>query len=233
MTPVTNPIQLFYESAQDRLMASYRSDAKSPTPIKGTNRETFVTAFLERAFPRHIRFGSGVILDQKGNMSGQCDIVAEWPWGPSLQFDDNTTRYYFADLIAAVVSVKSDLKGQWGQVQDEMAKLKAVDFTVNPIKGRFQQFARSAPMFCVGYQGFQEVTEAQEKFKLSPYDQKSLGMLTIESGVYVSGFGEKPRSHSGWSGLHCFITDLVDQSLSVMMEPDLRGYLSVPEKEFE
>jgi hypothetical protein len=224
-----SPIEHFYASVQNRLMSGYASDSSSGPPIKGPNRETFVRNFLERIFPKHIRFGGGVIIDHNHNCSGQCDIVAEWPWGPSLQIDENSTRYYFADLVAAVVSIKSDVRSQWAEICAEVETLKTVDFTVNPQEDRFSKWERSVPFFAVGYKGFSSPDSAKDFFLKSAYDHQNFSILSIETGVYISGMDKEVRTHSGWEGLHCFVTDLTDKALGPIMEPALKFYLRTPE----
>lgn len=227
-----SPIEQSYKSIQKSLMNSFDSDLASPAPIKGSNREVFLANFLKRLFPKQIRFGSGLIVDRHQKISGQCDIVAEWQWGPSLQIDDDSTRYYFADLVAAVISVKSDLKKQWPEVETEMKKLSGVDFTVGVNGKRFSPWERKCPLFVIGYKGFSSVENARDAFQKAPYDNDALGILTIENGVYVSGIRGKRHSHQGWQGLHCLISDLVDVSTGVMMEPVLGNYLTSQPENF-
>jgi hypothetical protein len=229
-----SPVERFYTAVQQRLMGAYDSDASGVAPIKGHNREIFVQKFLQRIFPPHIRFGSGMIVDHKQRVSGQCDIVAEWPFGPSLQIEDDATRYYFADLVAAVISVKSDVRSQWSQVMIEMEKLKSVDFNVNVDDTGFGKWERQVPLFIVGYKGFTDKVQAKQFFEDGSYPQKALAILTIESGVYVSGIGRNGQPahiHDGWQGLHCFVSDLVDKTINIVMGSSLEMYLtSQPEK---
>ena len=229
MTDIS-PIERFYVNVQRQLMAKFESDASSGPPIKGPNRETFVKNFLDRIFPRHIRFGSGILIDHQHQCSGQCDIVAELPFGPSLQIDEDASRYYFADMVAAVISVKSDLKSQWKQVGGEMDKLKIVDCTKNRNSSRFEGWGQQVPFFAVGYKGFQTIEEAKRHFDESGYDKSELAILSIESGVNVSGMDGQTYGHAGWQGLHCFIKDLIGSSTTKHMDPMLENYLiSTPE----
>ena len=48
-----------------------------PNASKGSERERFVSDYLQTLFPLPYRFGSGAITDATGALSGQLDVVVE------------------------------------------------------------------------------------------------------------------------------------------------------------
>lgn len=70
------------EGIQKILMAHHGAGALFPTAAKGSERETLVREFLERVFPPPFRFGAGAIADSAGTLSGQLDVVVEFPFLP-------------------------------------------------------------------------------------------------------------------------------------------------------
>ena len=112
----------------------------------------------------HIRLGMGQIIDRHHKVSGQLDIVVELPFGPSLQIEEGSSRLYFADLVASVISVKSDLARQFDGCIEELKKVRALDCDLNAgSKGRFLKIERKIPFFAVGYIGFETAQSLKEK----------------------------------------------------------------------
>jgi hypothetical protein len=59
--------------------------------------------------PPIYRFGTGVITDVGGNLTGQVDIVMEFPLTASFPMPAGKQRLYLAESVAAVIEVKSNL----------------------------------------------------------------------------------------------------------------------------
>lgn len=99
------------ESIQQTLLSVYKAsnELKRQTSVKGNEREIFVASFLQEMFPPHFRFGSGVIIDQQQNRTGQLDVVIELPFAPSFSLGQGSPRIYFSDTIGAVIEVKSNI----------------------------------------------------------------------------------------------------------------------------
>ena len=111
------------ESLQETLLAAYKAsnELKRQTSVKGDEREIFVASFLREMFPPQFRFGSGVVIDQQENRTGQLDVVIELPFAPSFSLGRGSPRVYFADTVGAVIEVKSNLfqKDTEGRLQIE------------------------------------------------------------------------------------------------------------------
>lgn len=111
------------------------------------------------------RFGSGDATDRQGNRSGQLDVVVEYPFLPSLPAVGNSkVRLYLAEGVAAVIEVKSDLAGQWSEVESTARQLKPLRRNFGDYKSRF-----------VGG---------------STYSRSSSGGTTIQGGTFT---GDTPR----------------------------------------
>jgi hypothetical protein len=108
------------------LMAHHRAGMLLPDASKGVEREALVREFLERVFPMPYRFGSGAITDAAGRVSGQLDIVVEWPFCASFPAPGGVERLYLAESVAFVIEVKSDLSAQWDQVEKSVPGVRCL-----------------------------------------------------------------------------------------------------------
>lgn len=112
---------------RDQLMAGFRSCSSLSSATKGSEREMFVNIFLSQVFPSPFRFGSGDATDEKGNRTGQLDIVVEYPFLPSLPSPGfSRYRLYLAEGVAAVIEVKSNVEGQWSEAEATASKVHAL-----------------------------------------------------------------------------------------------------------
>ena len=110
----------------DSLDAGYAAGLKMSAASKGSERELFVSNLLKQVFPNSFRFTSGDITDSWNNVSGQIDLVLENPAGYSFPFLTGGPRMFLAEYVAAVVEVKSDMRGQWNEVEETARKVKAL-----------------------------------------------------------------------------------------------------------
>lgn len=78
--------------------------------VMGVLRESLIEAFLEPLLMPPYRAGTGVIIDSKGNQSGQCDIII---WDDSIFRPLYTARcagIYLIESVVAILEIKSTLK---------------------------------------------------------------------------------------------------------------------------
>ena len=108
-------------------MAHHRASTKLPNASKGLERETLVREFLSRVFPYPYRFGSGAVTDASGRISGQLDVVVEFPFFPSFPTPGGDQRLYLAESVAYVIEVKSNLSSQGKQVEETAEKLRRLN----------------------------------------------------------------------------------------------------------
>jgi hypothetical protein len=109
---------------QEVLMAHHRATQLLPNSAKGNEREVLVRELLEKVFPIPYRFGCGAVIDANGQVSGQLDVIVEWPFFASFPAPVGTNRLYLAESTAFVIEVKSNLSSQWGQVENTARQLR-------------------------------------------------------------------------------------------------------------
>jgi hypothetical protein len=165
-----------------------------PSASKGTERETFAHDFLEAVFPAPFRFGSGAVTDSEGNLSGQIDIVIEHPFLPSFPMPGGSERLYLAESVAAVLEIKSNLADQWDQVEGSVAKFRKIKRrwgAATRITGNttsvFMPSVVPIPYVAIGYTGFKTIKQMENRFQGQPADDLPHAILTIDSGVFISG----------------------------------------------
>ena len=176
------------------LLAAHSASGHMSSASKGREREIFVNAFLSNVFPPSYRFGSGEVVDWRGEKSGQLDIVIEFPFFPSIPtFSLQEPRLYLADGVAAVVEVKSDIASQWKEVKSTVSRVATLQRSggiavvgnglITPGGETRSLLDRSIPVFAVGYTGWSTVDTIQDKVDEGHVD----GILVIDSGIFVAG----------------------------------------------
>lgn len=168
------------QGIQLMLMAAHKGSAVASNNTKGKERESFINLFLSNILPPHFRFGCGEITDLSGNLSGQVDIVIEYPLLPSIQVPTSSaeTRLYLAEGVAAAIEVKSDLIDQWSQVKQTSEKVKQLRRRFSASRGLAPN---RVPLFAVGYTGWKSQDAVWQHLQEGVVD----GILIIEDGLFV------------------------------------------------
>ena len=229
---MTNP-QLVQrlEGIRQILMAHHAASAMLPNAAKGSERETLLKEFLTKVFPSPIRFGGGAIIDQSNKISGQIDIVAEFPFFPSFPTPGATERLYLAESVSFAVEVKSNLAAQWAQVEHSAGEFLPLrrswgghlEYQGGSLSIRDRSTSR-IPFVAIGYGGYASITALEQKLHETPEDRRPDAALVLESGAYV-GLLTGSRA-IGAAGLFAFCVDATHFSTNVLMaSPDFRGYL--------
>jgi hypothetical protein len=136
----------------DTLLSGYEHSKKYPNPVLGAERELIVENLLKKVLPKNTRFGSGVITDFTGQVTGQVDIVLECQQSISLPITNGTQRLYFADTVGAAIEVKSDLNKQRGDAFKQSHNIRKLIRT-KPEKGSLKKQYNGIPAFIVAFQG--------------------------------------------------------------------------------
>src|SRR5438874_4802482 len=101
---------------QSILKGVHQSSVGLSSATTGQERAAVIDEFLGKVLPPIYRFGTGDATDANGTRSGQLDVVVEYPFAPPLPtVGAGQTRLYLAESVAAVMKVKSNLSGHWGQ----------------------------------------------------------------------------------------------------------------------
>jgi hypothetical protein len=224
------------DGLQKILMAHHAAGAVLPPAAKGSERETLVREFFERVFPLPYRFGTGSMVDSTNAMSGQLDVVVEFPFWPSFPNPGGSQRLYLADSVAFVVEAKSDLAAQWNQIEDAVAKVRPLrrfwrgHVTVvgsslaiaNPSTSR-------VPFVAVGFQGHATASSLAERLSATSEERRPDAALVIESGAYVCGL--TGRQAQSTEGLFAFCLDLTHFARNVLTaDVEVERYL-LPKRE--
>ncbi|TWT10638.1 DUF6602 domain-containing protein [Reyranella sp. CPCC 100927] len=203
---------------QNLLMEVHRGGRGSSSSSKGRERESFIDLVLSNVIPPSFRVGTGDITDVHGERSGQLDIVIEY--GGSLSFplfSGVAPRLYLAESVCAVVEVKSDLMGQWSEVQQTAEALHKLQRDAGATATVGRSPTRHVPLFAVGYQGWKGEDTVAAKVAEAGLD----GALVIGSGVFcarsVDGHGttRTTRATGPWAlyGLLLEIESLISSLL--------------------
>jgi len=194
-----------------------------PAVVAGSERETFLREFLQKVFPGHRRFATGVITDPAGNLSGQVDIAIEYGFIPSFPMPVADERLLLAESVALVIEVKSDLIRQWGEVEATTRRVRALrrdmgvamHFGDAPLPDRI-------PVAAVGYTGHKTIDGVDERLRTTPEDSRPDAALVINSGCFV-GFGVSASDALGLYGLCLGINSILNQI--GFAHPNLAAYV--------
>jgi len=213
-------------------MAHHRATALLPNAAKGDEREVLVREFLEKVFPAPYRFGCGAITDADERVSGQLDVIVEWPFFASFPAPLGINRLYLAESTAFVIEVKSNLSSQWGEVENTARQLRPLHrswqahIALNPAGTDFDFVGPSLSRIAfvtVGFTGYQTVETLKQKVQTTPEESRPDAALVVESGAYVSW----RFTAAGELGLFAFCLDGSHLARNILFaEPNLTKYLS-------
>lgn len=165
------------------LLGAHAANKSLSSSTKGVERQTFIDSFLSQVLPNHFRFGTGDATDRAGARSGQLDVVVEYPFVPSLPIvGSEKTRLYLAEGVSAVIEVKSDVAGQWTEVESTVRQLSQLKRQYGSGVSFGPQATPHIPFFVVGFTGWKNVDTV--KSKLSPGMVE--GVLVIDSLLFAS-----------------------------------------------
>jgi hypothetical protein len=171
------------------LLSLYRAGAGLPDAVKGYEREQFVHYFLADVFPPGFRFGTGAIVDRAGKVSGQIDVVVEFPFFSSLPVGGGrSSRLYFAESVAAAIEIKSNVAAQWRDLEQTANSLSPLRRTFSNGPNSKSELSR-IPLFGVGFDGWQKKETVRGHVDETAVD----GILVLNPGIFVSKAG--PYSH--------------------------------------
>ncbi|MGP1206094.1 DUF6602 domain-containing protein [Serratia sp. CY47279] len=219
------------ESVLKMMNANYEGVKNSPSALKGLARADFINNYLNNVIPQGLRIRtSGEIIDNKNNQTGELDIVIENGYFPNIPIvSEESSRLYFAEGVAAVIEVKSNLQGQWGEALNTGAKLSkitrnfegSIQFNHNGYPVTMldyeidipglpkielppqQKLIKKIPYFIVGYTGWSDLQTVYDKLQ----ENKDVvsGILQLDKGYFVGGGSFHNISANGATCLLAFI----------------------------
>lgn len=214
---------------RDKLWAMHCGGSTMASATRGNEREAFVSEALSSVIAPPFRIESGDITDSAGRRSGQLDTVIEFSSSVSFPMAPGLPRLFLAEGVCAVVEVKSDLSGQWAEVEATYHAVSKLDCkrlaTMTARNGRFRIMSgdetTKIPVYAVGYRGWKKpetLTEKCSRLGLS-------GALILETPMFYSA--ETKRVTSGSRALFDLfveLSDLASAMLSVAIDYD--GYVT-------
>jgi hypothetical protein len=213
----TNTLRARLEGISKILLAHHAASAMLPSASKGSDREVLVRDFLSQIYPPQFRFGSGAVVDSTGKMTGQSDVVIEFPFLPSFPAPGANDRLYLAESVAVVIEVKSDLYSHWAKIRKSAAKVIALRrnwraHAAHSSKGDFSSHSASAsriPYLVVCFKGPKTTKGLEKKLsKLRDFERPD-AVFVVDRSVY-SGcpLSESTATASGPAGMLAFVNDL-------------------------
>ena len=209
------------EAIQAALQAQRAGGSGLPSSVAGSERETFLREFLQKVFPAHRRFSTGVITDSSGRLSGQVDIAVEYGTIPSFPMPATEQRLLLAESVALVIEVKSDLVSQWSEVESTTRKLRMLSRDFGPMRVYGSYPPRHVPLVAVGYAGQKTTDALRGRLEATLVECRPAAALVIESGCWV-GYGRHAAGPSGLYEMCLSINELLHQILS--SHPNLQAY---------
>jgi hypothetical protein len=167
------------------LKGAHAGSSAASNYTKGVEREAFIHGFLQAVLPATVRFGSGEVTDTHNNISGQLDIVLEYPFLPSVPLVPGLeSRLYLAEGVAAVIEVKSNLSKQWPEVTATAEKLGNIRRHFGETRSlRNRHPFERIPLIAVGYEGWQDPESLKMKLQETP---SVAAILDIRMGFFCA-----------------------------------------------
>jgi hypothetical protein len=185
------------------LVGAHQAGKPMSSSSKGSEREHFIGSFLSEVFPPPFRFGQGDATDAKGRKSGQLDVVVELPFLPSVPIPGGASRLYLAEGVGAVIEVKSDLAGQWSEVQNTAAQLAPLRREFGTTMSMGAPPSERIPLYAVGYTGWKTLNTVQ-----SHLSQDLDGILVIDAALFASSICSATGDLALWALVSCLHQDV-------------------------
>jgi len=116
--------QIFAQAGK-KLRAEFEELTVVPhNAVKGHEAELLVRQFLADHIPKRFSVGSGFILDPKGNVSPQTDIIIYDAYNCPVYRASDDASIYPSNNVAAVIEVKSNLTKE--SLADAWTKIEAI-----------------------------------------------------------------------------------------------------------
>ena len=103
------------EEVFEEVSAQMRSDfdksksALSHAGLKGSSNEEIVKLFLKQYLPKNLEISTGLVVDSKGGVSRQLDIIIHDAAKTPIFFQSADTRVIPVECVYAVIEVKAYL----------------------------------------------------------------------------------------------------------------------------
>ena len=178
------------DAIRQSLVAQYRAGRGAPNEVVGNEREVFIRTYLSNAYPPQFRWSSGFILDSSGYTTGQLDIVVETNLGLSIPASGVASeRLFFAEMVAAVISVKSNLFAQWSQIEKEAEKIQKLNLERHSWLNMGKR-PDHIPFFVVAYSGASAEASFDERISREGLGGVLHSLIVLDSNLCLLRSGE-------------------------------------------
>lgn len=170
-TPLHPLLKTRLDSEIDILKSGCDAAAGHPSAVQGAERELLVIDVFRRIVPPSLRVGSGTIIDEDGNSTGQVDIVIEQE-SYSFSLLDLSPRLFLAAGVVAAIEVKSNIADSksWKAVKqkgEEIATLKRGGSPETPLPEKSELEYR-LPFVGFGFLGWSKADTYKRKLEEVP-----------------------------------------------------------------
>lgn len=196
---------------------------------RGNEREAFVSEALCSVIAPPFRIETGDITDSAGQRSGQLDTVIEFSSSVSFPMAAGLPRLFLAEGVCAVVEVKSDLSGQWQEVEKtyhavaklDCKRLATIVVRDGGLKISSEDEHGKIPVYAVGYRGWVKPDTLSQKCT----ELGLSGALILESPMFYSA--ESKRVTIGARAIFDLFVELSKHATSMLNAAiDYDGYVT-------
>lgn len=228
-----NLLESRMRSLRDSLMSLYNSDIKSASETKGLDREYFIQHFLRIILPSHIKIFKGIIMDKNTNQTNQVDLIIQSPYGFSIPPLIGDTHVCIAESVACVIEIKSNLQTEWDKILKKSKEIKQLEYSKLLCKGYNIDSNIRIPFIAIGYEGFNDFSEFNEKINNITTENKKYKpdvIFQIDKCFIYSNYGKHniytPNSESMYGFFQLIIIILYYLNKIKDKIPDIDSYLS-------
>ncbi|SPO55770.1 conserved protein of unknown function [Pseudomonas sp. JV551A1] len=192
MKKATNFLRQKLEGIHAGLIQSHADSKQYAPSITGAEREIVNRSLLSLALAPGYRVGTGTILDQHGDDSGQVDIVIEQPFSLSFPVSSDQNRLFLAPSVCAAFEVKSDLYRQGDDAMKKIAAIKKLHRILVKSGENHSYDDISIPAFIIGFKGPSTEKGIEKIYKSFSDRLIPNGILSIEGEIF---YGRSPGSN--------------------------------------
>lgn len=243
-----SPLYLRLEAYLKLFEYTHYAGGNDPSATKGNSRADFVKDFLSQVLPQSLRISkSGVAIDQSHNKTGELDIIIENGELPSFPINilNSDSRLFFAEGIAAVIEVKSDLSNQFSEALSTGLRVKELNKargkgqyrdknrTVIVIPGSFPDLGlgkvdmssfSKIPFFIIGYKGWEQKNTLISHFE--KHTSHVDGIFQLDKGFFITNESFGSYRFDGLDGYLGFIEVLNYLNSTIKnLQFDLTSYI--------
>ncbi|TBD80695.1 DUF6602 domain-containing protein [Rhizobium ruizarguesonis] len=183
------------ENIHSNLMEAHRDSEGFSPNIVGAEREAVHKELLSLILPLGHRIGSGMIVDARGNETGQVDTVIEDAFSLSFPVVTDRNRLYLADTVSAAFEIKSDLSKQGDMALEQCSKIRHLQRTIE--QDLHKEFAH-IPTFIISFKGPKFTEALEHKYLNARSMSHPNGVLILDQEYFLGRVpGRLNRIYSG------------------------------------